>query len=103
MRSMILEFSNDPACKYLDTQYMLSDSLMIAPVFSETGQVEYYLPEGIWTHFKTNEKKAGGKFFHETHDYLSLPLYVRPNSIIAVGKDDSTVNYDLAEDVTPCF
>ncbi|HBR33636.1 MAG TPA: alpha-xylosidase, partial [Firmicutes bacterium] len=31
MRSMVMEFTDDPACKYLDTQYMLGDALLVAP------------------------------------------------------------------------
>ncbi|MDI5454480.1 hypothetical protein MJM04_32865, partial [Salmonella enterica subsp. enterica serovar Cerro] len=41
---------DDPACDYLDRQYMLGDAVMVAPVFSEAGDVEFYLPEGRWTH-----------------------------------------------------
>lgn len=34
LRAMMLEFPDDPACDYLDRQYMLGDSMMVAPVFS---------------------------------------------------------------------
>jgi alpha-D-xyloside xylohydrolase len=37
LRAMMLEFPDDPACDYLDRQYMLGDSVMVAPVFSEAG------------------------------------------------------------------
>src|SRR5574344_348159 len=47
MRAMLLEFPDDPGCRTLDRQYMLGDSLLVAPVFSPDGLVEYYLPEGI--------------------------------------------------------
>ncbi|WP_391595509.1 TIM-barrel domain-containing protein [Yersinia aldovae] len=33
MRAMMLEFPDDPACDYLDRQYMLGDDLLVAPVF----------------------------------------------------------------------
>ena len=46
MRPMLLEFPDDPACAYLDRQYMLGDDLLVAPVFSPDGAVEYYLPDG---------------------------------------------------------
>ena len=31
MRAMIMEFNDDPATKYLDMQYMLGDSILVAP------------------------------------------------------------------------
>jgi alpha-D-xyloside xylohydrolase len=33
MRPMVLEFQDDPTCRYLDTQYMLGSALMVAPIF----------------------------------------------------------------------
>ncbi|MCL2422004.1 MAG: alpha-xylosidase, partial [Defluviitaleaceae bacterium] len=60
MRPMILDFMNDPVAGWLDRQYMLGDSLLVAPVFAEDGQVQYYLPEGNWTHLLTNETSTGG-------------------------------------------
>ncbi len=46
MRAMLLEFPLDPGCEFLDRQYMLGDSLLVAPVFSFDGEVAYYLPAG---------------------------------------------------------
>ena len=100
MRPMILEFQDDPACDYLDRQYMLGDSLLVAPVFNEDGEVSYYLPAGKWTNFITGQVIEGGRWIiREKHDYLILPLMVRPNSIIPVGADDSRPDYDYTDDV----
>ncbi|HBI73043.1 MAG TPA: alpha-xylosidase, partial [Lachnospiraceae bacterium] len=57
MRSMVMEFTEDPVCAYLDRQYMLGDSLLVAPIFNEEGIAEYYLPEGKWTNYFTGEVK----------------------------------------------
>ncbi|MBI9045946.1 MAG: alpha-xylosidase [Anaerolineaceae bacterium] len=100
MRAMMLEFPTDPACDYLDRQYMLGDNLLVAPVFSTDGEVNYYLPQGKWTHFLTNEVLEGGSWFHETHDYFSLPLMARPNSLLAVGNNDQKPDYDYVEEIT---
>jgi alpha-D-xyloside xylohydrolase len=99
MRAMVLEFADDPNCDYLDRQYMLGDSLLVAPIFNESGTALYYLPEGTWTNFFTGEKLEGGKWHREHHHYLSIPLMVRPNSIIAVGKTDDRPDYDYADGV----
>ena len=44
MRAMMLEFPNDPACDYLDLQYMLGNSLLVAPVFPADGSVKLLCP-----------------------------------------------------------
>ena len=46
LRPMVLEFPDDPATEHLDTQYMLGDSLLVAPVFDGRRQVRFYVPEG---------------------------------------------------------
>ncbi|MDQ5853291.1 MAG: alpha-xylosidase, partial [Chloroflexota bacterium] len=100
MRAMMLEFPDDPACDYLDRQYLLAGNLLVAPVFSHDGLVAYYLPGGRWTNFLTGEVSAGPGWVHETHDVMSIPLMVRPGSIIAVGSQADRPDYDYADGVT---
>lgn len=100
LRSMVLEFTDDRTCAYLDKQYMLGDSLLVSPIFNEKGIAEYYLPEGDWVNMLTGEIRSGGKWFKEHHDYMSIPLYARPDSIIAVGAVDTNCEYDYADQVT---
>lgn len=100
MRPMMLEFPADPTCHYLDRQYMLGDSLLVAPIFSEDGTSSYYLPQGMWTHFLTGERVTGGVWRNEHYDYMSLPLFVRENSIIAVGHDTTKPDYSYGDGVT---
>ena len=99
MRSMVMEFENDPATKYLDMQYMLGDSILVAPVFSKDGDVEYYLPEGTWTHLLSGEVKQGGRWYKENYDFMSLPVYVRDNTLLAIGNNEETADYDFADGV----
>ncbi|HHV94751.1 MAG TPA: alpha-xylosidase [Firmicutes bacterium] len=100
MRAMMLEFPDDPGCDYLDRQYMLGESLLVAPVFDPDGRVSYYLPEGKWTSFLTNRIVEGGRWVKEVHDYFSLPLMVRENSIIPVGAVEDRPDYDYTQGIT---
>lgn len=100
MKSMILEFEEDASCNYIDKQYMLGDSLLVAPIFNDRGDASYYLPKGRWTKFLTGEKLDGGRWINETHNYMSIPLLVRPSSIIAIGNENTKPDYDFANDVT---
>jgi len=100
LRAMPLEFFGDPACDYLDRQYMLGGSLLVAPVFDAGGEVSYYLPKGRWTHLLSGEEAEGGSWRKERHDYFSLPLWVRPNSLVAFGREDGRPDYDYADGAT---
>ncbi|MFP4977619.1 alpha-xylosidase [Paenibacillus sp. CN-4] len=100
MRAMVLEFPEDPACELLDRQYMLGDSVLVAPVFHESGEVKYYLPAGRWTHLLTGETVQGGSWRKETHGFMSLPLFVRQNTLLALGANDTRPDYDFADGVS---
>lgn len=100
LRAMVMEFPNDPACATLDRQYMLGPSLLVAPVFSEEGVVEYYVPEGMWTSLIDGREIEGPCWKRETHGYMSLPLLVRENTVLPLGAETDRPDYDFAENVT---
>lgn len=99
-RPMFMEFPDDRTCLPLDTQYMLGDALLAAPIFNEAGQAEYYVPAGKWVNLFTNEVKEGGKWYRETFDYHTMPLLVRPNSILPMGSCKTRPDYNYTEDIT---
>lgn len=100
LRPMFLDFPEDRACDTLDRQYMFGDSLLVAPIFKENGEVQYYLPEGTWYNLITGAEVTGGKWQKETHDYHSLPLMIRPNTVLALGNNDQKPDYDYADGVS---
>ena len=100
MRPMFFEFPGDFNNYSLDTQYMLGPNLLVAPVFTEEGEVTFYVPDaegemaqdgkggdkGEWTSFFDHSKKyVAGKWYTETHDFTTLPLLLRPGSVTAVN------------------
>ncbi|MGW5411575.1 alpha-xylosidase [Actinomadura geliboluensis] len=100
MRAMVLEFPDDPACTHLERQYMLGDDLLVAPVFSSDGDVSYYVPGGVWTHYLTGERVEGGRWVREHHGFDSVPLLVRPGAVIPEGAVQDRPDYDHADGVT---
>lgn len=95
LRAMLLEFPDDPACRMLDRQYLLGDSLLVAPVFHDS-RAEYYLPRGSWTHLLTGESREGGRWCFDDLDFFGLPLWVRQNALVCVGSSGTQVDYDLS-------
>lgn len=100
LRALSLEFPEDPTSWYLDRQFMVGDSILAAPIFEESGEVDFYLPKGKWTCFFTNKTRDGPGWFREKHGFGSLPLYVRENTVLILGKPESRgAVYDYASDV----
>ncbi|MGY0064397.1 alpha-xylosidase [Streptomyces sp. LZ34] len=100
MRAMLLEFPEDPGTHSLDRQYMLGADLLVAPVFSEDGTVEYYVPEGTWTNVITGERVSGPGWRRERHGFHTLPLLARPGSVVPFGAVDDSPRSDWADGVT---
>jgi alpha-D-xyloside xylohydrolase len=107
VRAMPLEFCRpdgrvDPACEYLDMQYMFGPDILVAPIFNAEGRARYYLPEvkdsagasRKWTHLLSGEKREGGRWYEETYDYFSLPVFVRPGAVIPFGSNETRPDYD---------
>ena len=102
MRPMIVSFTEDTACKYLDMQYMLGDNLCVVPVMNEEGIAEFYVPDcGTWTDIQSGETYEGGRYYTRKCDYFQMPILARPGSMIVYGKFDGdtqkSVLYDYAE------
>ena len=99
MRAMLLEF-DEIGCEDLDRQYMLGDSILVAPVMREDGCVDYYLPQGKWTHLLSGETVDGCGWRRDTYDFFSLPVFVRENTILPIGGRDDRTEYDYADGLT---
>jgi alpha-D-xyloside xylohydrolase len=100
MRPMVAEFPDDPACTHLDRQYMLGDNLLVAPVFSASGETAYYLPAGRWTHLLTGDVVEGPRWVREVCGFDEVPVYVRPGTVLPWGARDDRPDYDYADGVT---
>ena len=84
MRAMVLEFPDDPTCEDIDTQYMLGDDLLVAPIFREDGVARFYVPDDgtgeAWMNIITGTAYEPGKWYTEQFDYHTLPVLARPGT-----------------------
>ncbi|MDR0283394.1 MAG: alpha-xylosidase [Propionibacteriaceae bacterium] len=100
LRPLVLEFPDDRTAREVDTQYLLGPSLLVAPVFTKEGTVEFYLPAGRWTSLLDGTVAEGGRWVRETHDLASLPLYVREDTVLPLGAAVDRPESDWADGVT---
>ena len=79
---MMLVFPNDSEVWDLSDQYMIGDSLLVAPVVTEGATSKsVYFPEGEWFNVWTGERVAGGQRLLVDAPMGSPPVY-------ALGGDD---------------
>lgn len=99
---MFLEFLEDRTAHYLDRQYMLGPSLLVAPVFvPQEEESEYYVPAGRWTSFFNPQRTIlGPAWVHEKVLLDEIPVWIRPNSVLCLGaagkgRPDYALNQDV--------
>lgn len=100
LRHMLLEFPQDRACFSTELQFLLGEAIVVAPVFAADGTAEVYLPAGRWTSLLTGEAVDGGRWVSEQHGTGSLPLYVRPGTVLPLGLRSDRPDYEWADGVT---
>jgi alpha-glucosidase (family GH31 glycosyl hydrolase) len=91
MRHLLLDFPDDPVAPYLDKQYLLGDSLLVAPVL-HASRAAYYIPAGKWTDLWTGEVVEGPKHVVEEDCPIDrIPVFVRPGTVLLLGPEDVDV------------
>ncbi|KAF2403337.1 hypothetical protein EJ06DRAFT_541243 [Trichodelitschia bisporula] len=88
VRAVALEFPHDPGAWSVDREFMLGDALLVAPVYTEGGEVDVYLPEGKWTSWWDGRTVVGPRWLKEKHGFGTLPLYVREGTVLLVGAEE---------------
>jgi len=82
VRPLVLAYQDDPAVHRLDTQYLLGEDLLVAPVFTDEGTRSVYLPDGEWRDYWTGERHTGGQYVDLDVALDDLPLFVRAGSVV---------------------
>jgi alpha-D-xyloside xylohydrolase len=85
-RALVLDYPDDPKTSSLSDQYMMGDSVMVAPVTAERSRRNIYLPAGIWYDFWTKEKIEGGVTITVEVPIDRIPLYIKAGSVLPLAK-----------------
>lgn len=83
MRPLVLQYEKDEQVKNLNGEFMIGDSLLVAPV-TEQGMTKklVYLPEGEWYDYWTGRKYTGGQYRIFSAALDECPLFVKAGSIL---------------------
>lgn len=83
IRPLVLEYPDDPSVANLSDQFLLGDSLLVAPIYrAGDDHRAVYLPSGRWQDYWTGETLEGGRHVLAYAPLDKLPLYVKAGGII---------------------
>ncbi len=86
LRALLLEYPYDRAAREIGMQYMLGNSLLVAPVFDQD-DFALYLPKGSWVCLHTGERVSGGGWIAPAITQEDIPVYLRENSAVIFQKE----------------
>jgi len=87
MRPLVLEFQDDPATQGIDSQYLLGEWILVAPMFDESDCRIIYFPEGLWLDYWTRDICEGPRYLEYNAPLEILPLFIRAGAIIPQGPE----------------
>jgi Glycosyl hydrolases family 31 len=78
VRPLFLDYPTERQTYALDDEYLLGDSLLVAPVLTK-GQVvrRLYLPAGRWSEYWTGRRHRGPRWIVVDAPLRQIPLLVR--------------------------
>ena len=85
LRALVVEYQDDPNTWNMGDEFLLGDSLLVAPICDAANRRRVYLPHGTWTDWWTHERLAGGRWIDAEANLETLPLYIREGAIIPMG------------------
>jgi alpha-glucosidase len=83
LRPMLYNYPEDVNCIDINDQYMVGDSIMVAPIVTQDCYKRIvYFPKGTWIDYFTGKTYKGGKHYMIDMALEETGLYVLANSII---------------------
>ncbi len=88
MRPLLLEYPADPEVFNLSDEFMIGDSVIIAPILHpDKNHRAVYLPKGTWINYWTGEEYSGQEYHLVKANLDTLPMFIKKGAIIALGQE----------------
>lgn len=101
LRALVFDYQEDEKVRCIDDEYMLGDSLLVAPMTIEDGtQRNVYLPKGRWYDFFDDTVYEGGQEYQIEADYDKIPVFVKENTVLPLAKPVEAVTADTVFELT---
>jgi len=86
MRAMALAFPRNALTRNYETQFMCGDTLLVAPIVQEGGEIEIALPGGAWYDLNSRQRIAGGHVFRYKAALDQFPVFGRDGFALPLGR-----------------
>jgi alpha-D-xyloside xylohydrolase len=81
-RALVLDGSKNPCQRDIRDQYLMGDSILVAPLFAGEAEREVVLPGGPWYDFHTGRLAGEDTAITVSGKQTDIPLFVRDGGIV---------------------
>lgn len=84
-RALVMDYPHDAEVFALDDQYMMGDSLLVAPVVAGCQERRIYLPQGSWYDFWTGDIFEGSQWIIYQVPLHIIPIFVKAGTLLPLA------------------
>jgi alpha-D-xyloside xylohydrolase len=81
-----MDFPEDPRTWSIDNQFLVGESLLVAPAFTGEPSRSVYLPEGEWFDYWTGKRYTGKQQIHLEVPLEQIPIFVRSGTLLPLAE-----------------
>lgn len=85
-RALVMDYPDDFQVRTISNEYLMGDSLLVAPVVAGETNRSIYLPAGDWYDFWTGEKHHGKQTIELNVPLQRIPLFVKAGTILPLAQ-----------------
>lgn len=98
IRPLMLEYPGDSRTHNLSDQFLLGESILIAPIMSpDTEYRMVYLPDGRWINQQTGEILEGNKHIIVHAPLDVIPIFIKEGSVRVEANKRLSTNHEISE------
>ncbi|MCU1235703.1 MAG: glycoside hydrolase family 31, partial [Candidatus Solibacter sp.] len=85
-RALVMDYPDDSATWPIDNQFLMGESLMVAPAFAGEPARSVYLPAGDWHDFRTGKRYSGTQKINVRPTLEEIPIFVKSGAVIPLAE-----------------
>jgi alpha-D-xyloside xylohydrolase len=85
-RALVMDYPDDHQTWTVDDQYMMGESILVAPVLAGKPQRSIYLPEGKWFDYWSGKSYEGKQRIGVDAPLEQIPIFVKGGTLLPLGE-----------------
>jgi alpha-D-xyloside xylohydrolase len=85
-RALVMDYPEDPEVQTISDEYLMGDSLLVAPVVAGISERSVYLPAGDWHDFWTGKRFSGKQRIDIAVPLNRIGLFVKAGTILPLAQ-----------------